>query len=87
MVTVDCVIIDGTSMLDLWLFHSLPAHLPPKAHLVLVGDADQLPSVGAGYVLGDLIASGRVPMTRLDHIFRQGQASQIVTNAHLINTG
>jgi exodeoxyribonuclease V alpha subunit len=87
IVTADCVIIDEASMLDLWLFHSLLAHLPPKAHLVLVGDADQLPSVGAGYVLGDLIASGRVPVTRLDHIFRQGQASQIVTNAHLINQG
>lgn len=84
---VDFIIIDESSMLDLWLTHFLLKALPTTTHLLFVGDADQLPSVGAGYVLGDLIESGRVPVTRLDFIFRQGQTSLIVSNAHAINQG
>jgi exodeoxyribonuclease V alpha subunit len=59
----------------------------PASHLLLVGDADQLPSVGAGNVLRDIIASGVVPVTRLDVIFRQAAGSTIITNAHRINRG
>ena len=84
---VDLVVIDETSMLDLVLaFHLLKA-LRPGTHLLLVGDVDQLPSVGAGDVLRDMIASGLAPVTRLTQIFRQAANSQIVTNAHRIQRG
>lgn len=83
----DMVIIDEASMLDLQLFHSLLKALLPTAHLLLVGDIDQLPSVGAGNVLRDVIASGIASVTRLDQIFRQDDSSHIVSNAHRINQG
>ena len=83
----DLVIIDEASMLDLRLFHSLLKALQPTAHLLLVGDVDQLPSVGAGNVLRDVIDSGIASVTRLDQIFRQDDSSHIVSNAHRINQG
>lgn len=83
----DVVIVDEMSMVDLFLMRSLLRALRPGARLILVGDADQLPSVGAGNVLRDLIASGAVPVVRLTEIFRQAQESMIVVNAHRINRG
>ena len=83
----DLIVIDEVSMLDLVLFYNLLKAIPPDAHLLLVGDVDQLPSVGAGDVLRDVIRSGRAPVTRLDVIFRQAEASQIIRNAHRINQG
>lgn len=80
-------IIDETSMVDIALFHALLRALPDEAHLVIVGDADQLPSVGPGNVLADLIESGAIPTVRLDTIFRQAAGSTIITNAHRINEG
>ncbi|MBN1318009.1 MAG: ATP-dependent RecD-like DNA helicase [Anaerolineales bacterium] len=84
---VDMIIIDEASMLDLVLTHNLLKAIDPKSHLMLVGDVDQLPSVGAGDVLRDIIASGTAAVTRLDFIFRQAQDSLIITNAHRINAG
>ena len=83
----DMVVIDEVSMLDITLAAHLFEAVEPSCRLVLVGDADQLPSVGPGNVLHDLIASERVPVVRLDHIFRQAEASRIVVNAHRINAG
>jgi exodeoxyribonuclease V alpha subunit len=84
---VDMLIVDEASMLDLLLANHLLKALHPAMHLLLVGDVDQLPSVGAGNVLRDVIDSGQVPVVRLDLIFRQAQGSLIVTNAHHINRG
>ena len=83
----DAVIVDEVSMVDLELFSNLCAALPDGCRLILVGDADQLPSVGAGNVLHDLIASDVVPVVRLDHIYRQAERSMIVVNAHRIRNG
>jgi exodeoxyribonuclease V alpha subunit len=83
----DAVIVDEVSMVDTLLMRSLLRALRPGTRLILVGDADQLPSVGAGNVLHDLIASKVVPVARLTEIFRQAQQSMIVVNAHRINTG
>ena len=83
----DCVIVDETSMVDLMLMRSLLRAIEPGTRLLLVGDADQLPSVGAGNVLGDILQSGAVPAVRLTDIFRQGETSRIVVNAHRINHG
>jgi len=83
----DMVIVDEASMLDLLLTNHLLKAIPPDAHLLLVGDVDQLPSVGAGNVLQDIIASGRAAVVRLEVIFRQAADSLIVTNAHRINRG
>lgn len=83
----DMVVVDEVSMLDITLAAHLLEAIPPNCRLVLVGDADQLPSVGPGNVLHDLIASGVVPVVRLDHIFRQAEQSRIVVNAHRINSG
>ena len=83
----DIIIIDEASMLDLELFHSLLKALPSTAHLLLVGDVDQLPSVGAGNVLRDIISSGIAPVTELKENFRQGAGSQIADNAQLIKQG
>ncbi|MBR2823699.1 MAG: ATP-dependent RecD-like DNA helicase [Clostridia bacterium] len=83
----DCVIADEASMIDLRLMKSLLRAIEPGTRLILVGDADQLPSVGAGNVLGDLLESGCVPCARLTDIFRQSEHSRIVLNAHLINRG
>jgi exodeoxyribonuclease V alpha subunit len=84
---VDFLVVDEASMLDLLLTNHLLKALRSGTHLLFVGDIDQLPSVGAGDVLRDMIASGTVPMTRLTTIFRQAADSQIITNAHLINQG
>ena len=86
-IPADIVIVDETSMLDTLLMNTLLKSIAIGTHLLLVGDADQLPSVGAGNVLADLIASGQVPVTRLDQIFRQSAASAIATNAARINAG
>jgi exodeoxyribonuclease V alpha subunit len=83
----DLVILDECSMVDLILMNSLLKAIHPATHLLLVGDADQLPSVGAGNVLRDLIASEVVPVTRLEVIFRQAAGSTIINNAHRINRG
>jgi len=81
------VIVDEVSMVDILLFYHLLKALPPDSHLLLVGDADQLPSVGPGNVLRDLLRSGAVPSVVLTELFRQAQQSQIVVNAHRINAG
>ncbi|MFR9724151.1 ATP-dependent RecD-like DNA helicase [Streptomyces sp. MS19] len=84
----DLVVVDEASMLDLLLANKLAKAVPPGAHLLLVGDVDQLPSVGAGEVLRDLLAPGSpVPAVRLTRVFRQAQKSGVVTNAHRINQG
>ncbi|MEU2505385.1 ATP-dependent RecD-like DNA helicase [Streptomyces sp. NPDC007863] len=84
----DLVVVDEASMLDLLLANKLVKAVAPGAHLLLVGDVDQLPSVGAGEVLADLLAPGSpVPAVRLTRIFRQAQQSGVVTNAHRINEG
>ncbi|MBR5010544.1 MAG: AAA family ATPase, partial [Clostridia bacterium] len=83
----DTVIVDEMSMVDIFLMRALLRALRPSARLILTGDADQLPSVGAGNVLKDIIRSGRIPTSRLNEVFRQGDGSSIVTNAHLINKG
>ncbi|GAA2927961.1 ATP-dependent RecD-like DNA helicase [Kitasatospora cinereorecta] len=84
----DLVVVDEASMLDLLLANKLVKAVAPGAHLLLVGDVDQLPSVGAGEVLRDLLAEGGpVPAVRLTTIFRQAQQSGVVTNAHRINSG
>ncbi|MCQ4082833.1 ATP-dependent RecD-like DNA helicase [Streptomyces sp. RB6PN25] len=84
----DLVVVDEASMLDLILANKLVKAVPPGAHLLFVGDVDQLPSVGAGEVLRDLLAEGSpVPAVRLTRIFRQAQQSGVVTNAHRINSG
>ncbi len=84
---LDCLIVDECSMLDISLTASLLSAMPEGARLVLIGDADQLPSVGAGNVLADLIASGVVPLFTLNKVFRQAGASSIIRFAHAINTG
>ncbi|MBL7162202.1 MAG: ATP-dependent RecD-like DNA helicase [Anaerolineales bacterium] len=81
------LVLDETSMLDLLLANNLLKALKPGTHLLLVGDVDQLPSVGAGDVLRDVIASDAAPVTRLNTIFRQAAGSHIITNAHHINRG
>jgi len=87
MLDCDAIIIDEISMVDALLFEALLRALPMGCRLILVGDSDQLPSVGAGNVLGDLVDSGLVPTVRLKKIFRQAMASQIVINAHKIVAG
>lgn len=84
---VDAVIIDELSMVDIKLFNSLLEALPMSARLVMVGDKDQLPPVGAGNVLKDLTESGMIPVVQLDKIFRQAMESLIVTNAHKVVKG
>jgi exodeoxyribonuclease V alpha subunit len=83
----DLVVVDETSMVDVILANKLIKAVAPGAHLLLVGDVDQLPSVGAGEVLRDLLAAGSLPVVRLTRIFRQAQQSGIVVNAHRINAG
>lgn len=83
----DAVIVDETSMVDLALMRAFLAALKPGCRLVLVGDPDQLPSVGAGNVFGDLIRSGRIATVALTEIFRQAERSAIVRNAHAVNEG
>jgi exodeoxyribonuclease V alpha subunit len=83
----DLVVVDEASMLDVLLANKLVKAIPPGAHLLLVGDVDQLPSVGAGEVLRDLLAAERLPRVRLTRVFRQAQQSGVVANAHRINAG
>jgi exodeoxyribonuclease V alpha subunit len=83
----DLVVVDECSMMDVILANKLIKAIPSGAHLLLVGDVDQLPSVGAGEVLRDLLAAERIPRVRLTQIFRQAQQSGVVVNAHRINHG
>lgn len=86
-IDADLVVVDEASMLDLILANKLVKAVPRGAHLLLVGDVDQLPSVGAGEVLRDVLAAERIPRVRLTKIFRQAQQSGVVVNAHRINAG
>ena len=81
------LIVDESSMIDIILMNSLLKAIPAHMRLILVGDIDQLPSVGPGNVLRDIIDSGQIPVVRLTRIFRQAQSSRIITNAHRINQG
>ena len=83
----DVLIVDECSMIDVILMNALLKAIPPRMQLILVGDVDQLPSVGAGNVLRDIIDSGVFPVVRLTRIFRQARSSRIILNAHRINTG
>ena len=83
----DVLILDECSMIDIMLMYNLLKAMPEQMSLILVGDIDQLPSVGAGNVLRDIIDSGQVPVVRLNRIFRQAQGSRIIMNAHRINRG
>src|ERR671912_786513 len=83
----DLLVVDETSMVDVPLMNALTKAIPSRAGLLLVGDVDQLPSVGPGQVLADVIASGAVPVARLTEVFRQAAESRIVVNAHRINSG
>jgi exodeoxyribonuclease V alpha subunit len=83
----DVFILDEVSMIDVVLMNSFLRAIPHHARLLLIGDADQLPSVGPGNVLRDLINCGRIPSIKLDKIFRQSEKSLIVRNAHLVNAG
>ena len=86
---LDCglLVVDETSMVDVMLMRALLTAVPDEAALLIVGDIDQLPSVGPGQVLADIIASGAVPVVRLTEVFRQAARSRIVTSAHGINRG
>ena len=81
------IVVDESSMVDLFLAHSLLKAIPPDAQILFVGDIDQLPSVGPGNVLRDLIASEKIPVVRLTQVFRQAASSAIVRTAHQINRG
>lgn len=83
----DLLVVDETSMVDVRLMQALVAAIPGHAALLLVGDIDQLPSVGPGQVLGDVIGSGAIPVVRLTEVFRQAASSRIIQNAHRINRG
>ncbi len=87
LLACNAVIVDEMSMVDLELMHALLAALPEGCRLVMVGDPDQLPSVGPGNVLGDMLRSGAVPTVRLLNIFRQAEQSAIIRNAHAVNLG
>ena len=83
----DLLVIDEVSMVDVMLMQALMKAIPDNAALLLVGDIDQLPSVGPGQVLADIIASGVVPVVHLTEVFRQAAQSRIITSAHRINQG
>lgn len=83
----DLLVVDETSMIDVPLMHALLKAVPDQSALILVGDVDQLPSVGPGQVLADIIGSGAVPVVRLTEVFRQAAESRIIVNAHRINQG
>ena len=87
LLEADLIIIDETSMVDTILMYHFLKAVPPRATLILVGDVDQLPSVGAGNVLKDIIEGGSIPTVRLDEIFRQSRESMIIVNAHRVNNG
>lgn len=84
---LDCLVIDESSMMDVVLMNQLLKAVPSSAALLIIGDVDQLPSVGPGAVLADIIDSGRIATVRLTEIFRQASTSKIITNAHRINHG
>jgi exodeoxyribonuclease V alpha subunit len=84
---IDLLVVDETSMVDVPLMHALVRAVPPRAAMILVGDVDQLPSVGPGQVLEDIIGSGAVPVVRLTEVFRQAAASRIIVSAHRVNRG
>ncbi|MGJ0484359.1 MAG: SF1B family DNA helicase RecD2 [Methylomicrobium sp.] len=84
---IDVLVIDEASMMDVALMNQLLKAVPSRAALLIVGDVDQLPSVGPGAVLADIISSGQIPTVRLTEIFRQAATSQIIVNAHKINQG
>jgi exodeoxyribonuclease V alpha subunit len=86
---LDCglLVVDETSMVDIMLMQALMKAVPDKAALLIVGDIDQLPSVGPGQVMSDLISSGAIPVVRLTEVFRQAAQSRIITSAHGINQG
>src|SRR5262249_32251163 len=86
-IEADFVVVDEVSMVDVVLMNQLLRALSERTALLLVGDVDQLPSVGPGTVLADLIASGGIPTVRLTEIFRQAATSQIIVNAHRIQQG
>lgn len=81
---LDICVVDESSMIDVWLMAALLKAMPDHGSLILVGDVDQLPSVGAGNILADIIRSGRIPVSRLEHIHRQASGSKIILNAHKI---
>jgi exodeoxyribonuclease V alpha subunit len=83
----DLLVVDETSMVDVMLMQALVKAVPNKAALLIVGDIDQLPSVGPGQVMSDLISSGVIPVVRLTEVFRQAAQSRIITSAHRINQG
>ena len=83
----DLLVVDEASMIDTILMHHLLKAIPPRATFILVGDVNQLPSVGAGNVLKDIIASGKMQVVELNEIFRQAKESLIIVNAHMINSG
>ena len=83
----DVLIVDECSMIDVMLMYSLLKAVPEHMTVILVGDIDQLPSIGAGNILRDIIASGTIPVVKLERIFRQAQGSRIVMNAHRLNRG
>jgi exodeoxyribonuclease V alpha subunit len=87
LLSCDLLVVDETSMVDVPLMLALVEALPADAGLLMVGDVDQLPSVGPGQVLADIIASGLVPVARLTEVFRQAEASRIIASAHRINRG
>ncbi len=86
-IDADAVIADECSMIDIMLMSSFLKALRPGCRLIMVGDADQLPSVGPGNVFSDIIRSGRIMTVKLTEIFRQARKSRIVTSAHMINSG
>jgi exodeoxyribonuclease V alpha subunit len=83
----DLMVVDEASMVDVLLMRALLRAVPDEAALLMVGDVDQLPSVGPGQVLADIIASGLIPVVRLTEVFRQAAGSRVITNAHRINSG
>ena len=83
----DLLVVDEASMVDVLLMQALMKAVPDKAAILIVGDIDQLPSVGPGQVLADIISSGAVPVVRLTEVFRQAAKSQIIVSAHRINDG
>lgn len=87
LLEADVIIVDEASMLNVQLYYSLLAAIPEFSYVIIVGDVDQLPPIGAGFILRDLIDSEIIPFTRLDTIFRQKEGNRIVDNAHEINDG
>ena len=83
----DLLVVDEASMVDVLLMRALLRAVPDEAALLIVGDVDQLPSVGPGQVLADIIASELIPVVRLTEVFRQAAGSRVITNAHRINSG